>query len=141
MRHETCVVVQQFIQPPKPTLISPEQTVTPFPSVYLFIIITLRFIKNRYATTLAIIITIRLKYNVCPNNCTRIYIYANWCDTRSRGFEIRDDRVKRARDLVKRVNWMNETAGGQVLEPGRSEKLAIAVDYIQPNVPMNHAVG
>lgn len=52
MRHETCVVVQQFIQPPKPTLISPEQTVTPFPSVYLFIIITLRFIKNRYATTL-----------------------------------------------------------------------------------------
>lgn len=75
MRHETCVVVQQFIQPPKPTLISPEQTVTPFPSVYLFIIITLRFIKNRYTTTLAIIITIRLKYNVCPNNCTRIYIY------------------------------------------------------------------
>lgn len=90
----------------------------------------------------AIIITIRSKYNdVCPNNCTRVYIYANWCDTRSRGFEIRNDRVKRARDLVKRVNWMNETAGGQVLEPGRSEKLAIAVDYIQPNVPMNHAVG
>lgn len=27
---------------------------------------------------------------------------------------------------------MNETPGGQVLEPGCSEKLAIAVDYIQP---------
>lgn len=27
---------------------------------------------------------------------------------------------------------MNEMPGGQVLEPGRSEKLAIAVGYIQP---------
>lgn len=48
--------------------------------------------------------------------------------------------VLKARDLVKRVNWMNETPGGQVLEPGRSEKLASPLT-ISNHVPMNHAVG